>query len=207
MSGYWQRLFAPRDRELANAGAEGELLVARARLVMTAVILIVPLMILVEDPAQRENWIGLAAAAVTVLVSVAVLVAVSRGWRPYWLGFVTSLYDVTVISCVLATFLVVGPPHMAVNSRTTFEVYFLAIAATVRNDRDHVQRRRRRRRGRRRWSGGTPDVRRPAPARGQERRSQPDHRRIRPDAGTALATIRSCRSPAFRDRRAHDSPS
>jgi diguanylate cyclase (GGDEF)-like protein len=130
MSGYWQRLFAPRDRELADAGAEGELLVARARLVMTAVILIVPLMILIEEPARQENWIGLAAGAITVLVSAAVLGAVSRGWRPYWLGFATSLYDVTVISCVLATFLIVGPPHMAVNSRTTYEVYFLAIAAT-----------------------------------------------------------------------------
>jgi diguanylate cyclase (GGDEF)-like protein len=130
MSGHWQRLLAPRDRELADAGAEGELLVARARLAMTAVILIVPLMILVEDPARQENWIGLAAGTITVLVSAAVLVAVSRGWRPYWLGFATSLYDVTVISCVLATFLIVGPPHMAVNNRTTFEVYFLAIAAT-----------------------------------------------------------------------------
>jgi NO-binding membrane sensor protein with MHYT domain len=78
MSGHWQRLLAPRDRELADAGAEGELLVARARLAMTAVILIVPLMILVEDPARQENWIGLAAGTITVLVSAAVLVAVSR---------------------------------------------------------------------------------------------------------------------------------
>jgi diguanylate cyclase (GGDEF)-like protein len=109
---------------------EGELLVARARLALTALILIVPLTVIAEGPAQHENWVGLSAAAVTLLASIGVLTAVSRGWRPYWLGFATSLYDVTIVSFVLATFLLVGPPHMAVNSRTTFEVYFLAIGAT-----------------------------------------------------------------------------
>ena len=124
------RLFAPRDRELTDAGVEGELLVSRARLALTGLIFIVPLTVVAEGPAQLENWLGLSAAAFTLLVSAAVLAAVSRGWRPHWLGFATSLYDVTIISCVLASFLLVGPPHMAVNSRTTFEVYFLALGAT-----------------------------------------------------------------------------
>jgi two-component system, cell cycle response regulator len=127
---YWLRLFAPRDRELADAGMEGELLVARVRLGLTALICIVPITVIAEGPVQLENWLGLIAAAFTALVSIAVLIAVSRGWRPRWLGFATSLFDVTVISCVLGSFLMVGPPHMAVNSRTTFEVYFLAIGAT-----------------------------------------------------------------------------
>jgi two-component system, cell cycle response regulator len=127
---FWQRLFAPRDRELADAGVEGELLVARARLALTALILIVPLTVIIEGPVQPENWLGLFAAAFTVVLSIAVLTAVSRGWRPRWLGLATSLFDVTIISCVLASFLVIGPPHMAVNSRTTFEVYFLALGAT-----------------------------------------------------------------------------
>ena len=127
---YWRTLFAPRARELADAGVEGELLVARARLAMTALILIVPVTTMIEAPAQRENWMGLSAGALTLIVSFAVLRAVTAGWRPHWLGFATSMYDVTIVSCVLTSFLVVGSPHAAVNSRTTFEVYFLALGAT-----------------------------------------------------------------------------
>ena len=129
-SEYWRRIFAPRDLELADAGIDGELLVARARLVLTAMIVVVPLTVMAEGPTQQENWVGLGAAAVTLIASIAMVTAVSRGWRPRWLGFATSLYDVTIISCVLASFLLIGPPHMAVNSKTTFEIYFLAIGAT-----------------------------------------------------------------------------
>ena len=128
--GYWSRLFAARDTELTDAGIEGELVVARARVAVTGLILAVPLTVMAEGPGQLENWVGLFAATCTLLLSIAVLTAVSRGWRPPWLGFATSLFDVTIVSCVLASFLLIGPPHMAVNSRTTFEIYFLALAAT-----------------------------------------------------------------------------
>ena len=129
-SDYWRRLLAARDPELADAGVDGELVVARARVALTALVLAVPLTVITESPDRRENWVGLFAAAFTLLVSVAVLASVSRGWRPRWFGFATSLFDVTIVSCVLASFLLIGPPHMAVNSRTTFEIYFLALGAT-----------------------------------------------------------------------------
>jgi diguanylate cyclase (GGDEF)-like protein len=130
VSDYWRRLLATRDPELIDAGVEGELVVARARVAFTVLILAVPLTVLVEGPDRLENWVGVFAASFTLLLSVAVLAAVSRGWRPRWLGFATSLFDVTIVSSVLASFLLIGPPHMAVNSRTTFEIYFLAIGAT-----------------------------------------------------------------------------
>lgn len=130
LSNYWRGLLAVRDPELADAGVEGELVVARARVALTTLILAVPLTVMTEESGQVENWVGLFAAALTLLLSIAVLSAVSRGWRPRWFGFATSLFDVTIVSCVLASFLLIGPPHMAVNSRTTFEIYFLALAAT-----------------------------------------------------------------------------
>ena len=129
-SDYWRRLLAARDPELADAGVEGELVVARARVALTALVLAVPLTVMTEGPGQLENWVGLCAAAFTLLLSIAVLAAVTRGWRPRWFMFATSLFDVTIVSCVLASFLLIGPPHMAVNSRTTFEIYFLALGAT-----------------------------------------------------------------------------
>jgi two-component system cell cycle response regulator len=133
---FWRRIFVARSPVLTDAGEAGELLVARARLVFASLVLLVPLVSVLREPAKQENWLGLGAATVSVLLSATVLIAVRRGWRPSWLGVTTCLYDVTMVSCVLASFLVVGKPHMAVNSRVTFEVYFLALVATcLRYDR------------------------------------------------------------------------
>ena len=133
---FWRRLFAARNPVLTDAGAAGELLVARARLVFSALILIVPLVSVLNEPEKLENWLGTGAATASVLLSTAVLLAVRRGWRPAWLGIATCLYDVTMVSCLLASYLAVGRPHMTANSRVTFEVYFVALAATcLRYDR------------------------------------------------------------------------
>ncbi|CAN5271356.1 hypothetical protein BH09GEM1_BH09GEM1_32720 [soil metagenome] len=125
----WRRLLAPRDRELTDAGAAGELVVARARLVLSALLVVLPVSSILEDPASTEIWIGLAGVVLTIVMSIAVLVAVSRGYRPAWMGFATSLFDVSIITSLLALFLAVDP-HITVNSRTTYEVYFLALGAT-----------------------------------------------------------------------------
>lgn len=55
---------------------------------------------------------------------------ISRNFNPSWLGFVSSSFDVTLISAALAMFLLVNEPHTAVNSRVVFEGYFLAIGST-----------------------------------------------------------------------------
>ena len=133
---YWNRLWSRRDAELTDAGEAGERLVARARFAISTLIVLVPLVSVVREPEKTEHWVGLGASLTTVVLSVIVLLAVQRGWRPRWIGFATCLYDVTVVSCVLASFLLLGAPHMAINSRVTFEVYFLALAATcLRYDR------------------------------------------------------------------------
>ena len=133
---YLHWIWASRASELTDAGEAGELLVARARLAFSALIFVVPLVSVMREPAKTENWVGLSAVAVSTVISAAVLAAVRHGWRPRWLGFATSLYDVTVISLVLASFFAVGPPYMAANSRVTFEIYFLAIATSaLRYDR------------------------------------------------------------------------
>jgi diguanylate cyclase (GGDEF) domain len=133
---FWRRLFDPRSPVLTDAGEVGELLVARARLAFAALVALVPLVSVIREPEKPEHWLGFSVATVSVLLAAAVLAAVRRGWRPPWLGVATCLYDVTMISGVLASFLLAGRPFMAVNSRVTFEVYFAALAATcLRYDR------------------------------------------------------------------------
>jgi two-component system cell cycle response regulator len=124
-----RRLLAPRDRELTDAGATGELVVARSRLVLSALLFILPVGNLFEGSPGPETWLGFGGVCIAVVVSIVVFMAVRRGFRPAWLGIATSLFDVSIITGLLVTFLAIDP-HIAVNSRTTFEVYFLAIGAT-----------------------------------------------------------------------------
>ena len=55
---------------------------------------------------------------------------ISREYNPSWLSFVSSSFDVTLVSAALGLFLFMNQPHTAVNSKVIFEGYFLAIGAT-----------------------------------------------------------------------------
>ena len=73
---------------------------------------------------------GIGLASGIFLLSVTVYYLISRNFNPSWLGFVSSSFDVTLISAALAMFFFVNQPHTAVNSRVVFEGYFLAIGST-----------------------------------------------------------------------------
>ena len=60
---------------------------------------------------------------------------VRRGFYRPWLGFLTSAVDVTFVTGTLIAFLVLDTPHVAVNSRIMYSVYFFSIgAASLRYD-------------------------------------------------------------------------
>ncbi len=119
-------LHAPRDPFLVDAGRGGELLVARIRLRLLLFLLLIQFI----PNADPVNWrvsfsftlAGLSWAALTRVV-------VARHYRT-WMGWVSSLVDVSLVSVGLCLFLVVGHPFTAVNSKVFFEVYFLAIGCT-----------------------------------------------------------------------------
>jgi diguanylate cyclase (GGDEF)-like protein len=127
----WREFWATPVPVLIAAGAAGEVLVARTRLVLTLLVLLIPLLDWLQRPGVREVYVGLAAAALGV-VAAAVVYRVARGrvYEPR-LGFATSLLDVTLVSAVLCTFLVLHQPLTAVNSRVVFLVYFVAIGAAA----------------------------------------------------------------------------
>lgn len=128
----WWRTFWQRPVPvLIAAGAGGEVLVARTRLGLTLLILVIPLIDLLQRPGVREVYVGLGAAALGVaLAAAAYRLAQGRVYTPS-IGFATSLLDVTLVSAVLCTFLVLRQPLSAVNSRVVFLIYFLAIAAAA----------------------------------------------------------------------------
>jgi diguanylate cyclase (GGDEF)-like protein len=117
------------DLTLLDAGIVGEQLVARIRLALTALLFLVPLHTLLTEQ-HVENVVGLTVTGGALLLAVLVHALVSRGMFARWIGFATAMIDVTAVSAALATYLVLGLPHTAVNGRIVFECYFIAIAAT-----------------------------------------------------------------------------
>jgi diguanylate cyclase (GGDEF)-like protein len=132
----WRAFWSLDDESLRDAGSSGELLVARIRLLLAGILLLIPLPTLLRAPEVDENYVGLAMLSITFVLGVVVHEVARRGAGRPLLGFLTSALDVSLVSFTLAAFLVRGEPHTAVNSKVVFEVYFLALGGTcLRYDR------------------------------------------------------------------------
>ncbi|HSE27506.1 MAG TPA: GGDEF domain-containing protein [Gemmatimonadales bacterium] len=124
--GIWQ---VP-DPFLLDAGASGELLVARIRLLLALIILAIPVQSLISEPGLAEHYVGVAATLSVVAFAALLLWLVRRELHRPWLGFLTSSVDVTIVSATLAVYLLLDQPHISVNSRVVYPAYFLALGAT-----------------------------------------------------------------------------
>jgi two-component system cell cycle response regulator len=130
-------LWSRPDPVLAEAGVAGELFVAKIRLSLATLLLLIPVINSLFFPVDpKEGMVGLSLASATFFLSVIVYRLVSREYNPSWLSFASSSFDVTLISSALALFLLLNEPHTAVNSKVVFEGYFLAMgAASLRYDK------------------------------------------------------------------------
>jgi two-component system, cell cycle response regulator len=127
VSSLWSR----PDPVLAQAAVAGELLVAKVRLGLASILLLIPVLDSLFFPVEhKEAIVGLSLTGATFFLSVLVYFLISREFNPPWLSFASSSFDVTLVSGALALFLFLNEPHTAVNSKVVFEGYFLVIAAT-----------------------------------------------------------------------------
>ena len=132
---WWRRFLATPDPALLDAGAEGELAIARVRLALTAVLLLVPVQSLAAG-ATRDALVGFLSGTLAFCAALVVHSIARRGHYRPWMGTTSSLVDVSLVTLGLVVFVISGDPAAAANSRLQFEVYFLAIAATgLRYDR------------------------------------------------------------------------
>lgn len=131
----WTRVvafFERPDEFLIDAGKAGELFIARIRIALILLLLLVPLASLTFGPrAERDqHLVGLLITFFALLGSVLVYFAALRDRRRRWLSLFTSLFDVTLVSLALIVYAYAVDPHEAVNSLVTFPTYFLALGAT-----------------------------------------------------------------------------
>jgi diguanylate cyclase (GGDEF)-like protein len=123
-------VWARPDPALAAAGIEGEFVVARVRLLAMALLLLAPTWNLIHHPEDPIHVTGFSVTLAASIAALAIWLTLRRGrWWP-WLGFASSAFDVSMVSTALVSFLIVGSPMVALNSKVTFEMYFLAIVAT-----------------------------------------------------------------------------
>lgn len=122
------------DEMMLELGAGGELLVARLRVLLSAVILLLPLANAIGGGSVTETVVGLG-AAVFVNISAQVWLALARRKRQHpWLPYATGTYDVTVTTGVLVL-LTLGERAAGTNSMVVWVFYLVSIAMTaLRND-------------------------------------------------------------------------
>jgi len=128
---FFSLLWSRPDPVLAEAGAAGELLVAKIRIWLATIILLIPVIDSLFFPMDRkESLVGISLTAGTFVLSLVVFFLISREFNPTWLSFASSSFDVSLVSGALVLFLLMNHPHTAVNSKVVFEGYFLAIGST-----------------------------------------------------------------------------
>lgn len=125
---FWER----PDQFLLDAGKQGELLIAKVRIGLTLLLLAIPIanLALAADEEREQHLTGFWITFIAFALSVAVYLMVVRDRRQRWLPMATSLFDVSLISFALFAYAFIGDPHQVVNSKITFDTYFIALAGT-----------------------------------------------------------------------------
>ena len=97
---------------------------------LIVLVTMIPMVSLVTAPYLIENFVGLAASTFALVFALVVWWVVRKGFYRPWLGFLTSAVDVTLVTATLVSFLLLDSPHLAVNSRIMYSVYFFSICAS-----------------------------------------------------------------------------
>jgi two-component system cell cycle response regulator len=105
--------------------------VAWARLLITSLVLITPTWKLLKHPHDDVYVLGFVVTLAAFLMALGVWWLLRKGRYGSWIGFLSSSFDVSFVTLALALFMWLGPPLLALNSKVTFEVYFLTLAATA----------------------------------------------------------------------------
>lgn len=120
----------PRDEILLELGADGEVMLARLRLLIAVVLILLPVINHYGGGERYESLVGLAGVGVAVLLSQVWLTMARQRRRYLWLPFASACFDVTVVSMVLLL-LAFGTPAAGLNSVVVWNCYPLAILATA----------------------------------------------------------------------------
>ena len=132
---FWQQLRAPPDALMLELGAGGELLVAKLRAALSLALLLLPLVNIVTGEYMPTEGIAGMFGVILAVAASQVLLLLARPQRRFrWLPWVTTSYDVSLTTFVLA---LLAPSSLAasLNSMVVWAFYLVAVCMTaLRND-------------------------------------------------------------------------
>jgi diguanylate cyclase (GGDEF)-like protein len=122
------------DEILLELGADGEVLLARLRLMIASLLMLLPAINFYSGGQTYESLVGIAGVGLAVLLSQIWLTMARRRRRYAWLPYVSAAFDVSIVSLVLVL-LAFRSPAAGLNSVVVWSCYPLALLATaLRND-------------------------------------------------------------------------
>lgn len=122
------------DDILLELGADGEVLLARFRLVLSTLLIALPLINFYTGGGSYESMAGFTGVGIAMLLSQVWLTLARRRRRHRWLPYVSASFDVTIVSMVLLL-LALRLPAAGLNSVVVWSFYPLVVLATaLRND-------------------------------------------------------------------------
>jgi diguanylate cyclase (GGDEF)-like protein len=124
----------PPDDILLELGADGEVLLARLRLGISALLILLPAINFYTGGGRYESLAGLTGVGIALLLSQVWLTLAQKRRRHRWLPYVSAAFDVSIVSFVLLL-LAFRSPAAGLNSVVVWCCYPLAVLATaLRND-------------------------------------------------------------------------
>ena len=119
---------------MLEVGAGGEILLARLRLAISAMMFMLPLINYFSGGSAYESLVGLGGVGLVLLLSQIWLMLAQQRRRYQWLPFVSAAFDVTLVSFVLLVLAINSPPS-GLNSMVVWCFYPITILSTaLRND-------------------------------------------------------------------------
>lgn len=120
------------DRAILEIAAGGEILAAYLRFGIYLMVWLVPLyavFIIGED--VPEMWVAVRWSTFTVLVSLGFLLIAKNNITVPGIAYITTAFDISIVTLVLAGIALNGSPHMAVNGMLVWDFYLIILGLTV----------------------------------------------------------------------------
>jgi len=123
-------LFGRPDEVMLELGAGGELLVAKVRVVLSLLLLVLPLTEALGGADTSRTLLGLGAAVFANVMAQAWLALARNHRRHHWLPYATGAWDITATTGVLAL-LSLRDPAAGLDSLVVWCIYLFAIVLTA----------------------------------------------------------------------------
>ncbi|HEX6991536.1 MAG TPA: hypothetical protein VF151_06615, partial [Gemmatimonadales bacterium] len=75
------------------------------------ILLAIPVSNYVNHPDELEHVVGVSVALVATTLALLVLIAVRRQMLGSWIGLISTVFDVSLVSSTLMIYLIAGQPH------------------------------------------------------------------------------------------------